>query len=306
MVSIIIPYFNRPEKLKRCLFSVIGQTYQDFEILVVDDCSTVPLVIDIDPRIKVFRNNKNLGPGLSRNVGLDNAKGKYVSFLDSDDYWHEEFLETMMSSLMLNPNAVMTYAEGYKVSVNGELIGKRRSKKQPPSCILPNILFQGRYWGTGGCLWRKNEILCVRFLDTRSWEDYVFDISVAINNNNIVSVNKYLVYYDASGKDKLSNQQHSKAIVEKHKSINVISDSLFNSKFREYFEVRQAIQILLINHMISIIRHKTQDNKLIKRTIIEFEKWSSKNIVWCIRFLNYFPTSFQLRTLRYLKSRIRS
>ena len=99
MTSIIIPYHNRPVKLKRCLNSIFQQTYQDFEILIIDDYSKTPLQLEVDNRVRILRNRKNLGPGLSRNVGLDNAKGEYIAFLDSDDYWDKEFLALTTKAL---------------------------------------------------------------------------------------------------------------------------------------------------------------------------------------------------------------
>jgi glycosyltransferase involved in cell wall biosynthesis len=85
--SVIIPTYARPEFLARAVGSVFAQTVQDFEIIVVDDCSPSTLDLPIDPRIKVVRNQQNLGVTISRNVGLDNVVGDIVAFLDDDDWW---------------------------------------------------------------------------------------------------------------------------------------------------------------------------------------------------------------------------
>jgi len=100
-VSVVIPTFNRKEKLIRAINSVLNQTYQDFEIIIIDDCSkdkTFGVVKKIDDdRIIYSRNKKNLGGSASRNRGVSMAKGEYVAFLDDDDLWMPNKLEEQMS-----------------------------------------------------------------------------------------------------------------------------------------------------------------------------------------------------------------
>ena len=102
LVSFIIPVYNSESYLCQCLDSVLAQTEQDIEILVVDDGSTDggPALIDryaaSDPRISVFHKS-NAGPSSARNYGLDRARGKWVSFLDADDYLLPEFLQHLLN-----------------------------------------------------------------------------------------------------------------------------------------------------------------------------------------------------------------
>ena len=304
MISIVIPYYNRPAKLQRCITSVLSQTYQDFEILIVDDCSNEPLILDMDSRVKVFRNDKNLGPGLSRNVGLDHAKGDFVAFLDSDDYWDKDFLKTLVGSLSKNPNAVMAYAKGYKVDDKGKVIGIRRKKKELTYSILPEILYKGRYWGTGGCLWRKKELDGIRFLSTRSWEDYAFDISVALHNNTVVPVNKFLVYYDVSGEDKLSNQKLSNTIIEKHKSITIISNLLNNSKYKDDPLTKKTTTILLLLNTIHLLKLKNNQKRRIIKNIKSLLDWQSFVFYVYVLLLTFFPNKLAIRYLMKLKRRV--
>lgn len=92
MISVIIPVFNVEDYLHVCLNSVLKQTYQDFEIICIDDASTdssleiLQYFTQKDSRIKILRNDSNRGPGFTRNRGLEVAKGKYISFLDGDDW----------------------------------------------------------------------------------------------------------------------------------------------------------------------------------------------------------------------------
>ncbi len=91
LVSIICPMYNVSRFINRTIDCVLAQTYQNFELLIVDDISTDDsrekvLAYD-DPRIKLFQNEKNSGAAESRNYAMREAKGKYIAFLDSDDIW---------------------------------------------------------------------------------------------------------------------------------------------------------------------------------------------------------------------------
>lgn len=102
MISVIIPIYNVEQYLFVCLNSVLRQTYHDFEIICIDDASS-DSSLDIlnyfskkDSRIKVLANETNRGPGFSRNRGLDIAKGKYISFLDGDDFLSPNAFEILI------------------------------------------------------------------------------------------------------------------------------------------------------------------------------------------------------------------
>lgn len=250
LVSIIIPTHNRPEKLQRCLQSVLEQTYFRFEVFVIDDASSEAFEYKKDIRVQVIQNAKNFGPGPSRNIGLQQANGEFIAFLDSDDFWETNFLEITVAALIQNPSAAMVYVNGYDVDEYGEILSIRRNKVKQLNAILPEILINNRHWGTGGCLWRKNDIQDIRWIDSRAWEDYAFDIDVALHNNTIVGVDKNLVYYDVSGKDKLSESSSDNLMTQKIISIQNISDALYASKWRRNSVIKKAMHyIFIINYM---------------------------------------------------------
>ena len=103
MISVIIPVYNVEDYLHVCINSVLKQSYQDFEIICIDDAST-DSSLDIlkyfaqkDSRVKILKNDSNNGPGYSRNKALDVANGKYIFFLDSDDWIEKETLEFLFN-----------------------------------------------------------------------------------------------------------------------------------------------------------------------------------------------------------------
>ena len=92
LVSVIIPCYNATNYLRACVESVLRQTYQTIEILIIDDCSTqaetrtvLNELSETDRRIKIFYLNKNAGPAVARNKGIAHAHGRYIAFCDSDD-----------------------------------------------------------------------------------------------------------------------------------------------------------------------------------------------------------------------------
>jgi glycosyltransferase involved in cell wall biosynthesis len=109
-VSVIIPTYNRADCLRSAIASVLGQTFQDFEIIVVDDASndnTAETVAAIqDQRIKYLRHDANTGEAGSRNTGVTNATGEYIAFLDDDDEWLPEKLELQVDLLDKSPPIV--------------------------------------------------------------------------------------------------------------------------------------------------------------------------------------------------------
>lgn len=96
-VSVVIPTYNRANLISRSIMSVLSQTYQDFEIIVVDDASTDGTKDVVksfaDSRIRYLRNKKNRGPSIARNIGIHKSVGKTIAFLDSDDEWKSMKLE---------------------------------------------------------------------------------------------------------------------------------------------------------------------------------------------------------------------
>lgn len=125
-VSVIIPTFNRGTVIEESINSVLSQTYSDFEILVIDDGSTdntKEIVEKIgNKKIRFIQLGKNCGACYARNVGIENAKGKYIAFQDSDDIWYPNKLEKQLAFLQRN-SADMTFCQLVS-KVDGSVYGK--------------------------------------------------------------------------------------------------------------------------------------------------------------------------------------
>lgn len=108
MISVIISVYNVEKYLHVCINSILKQSYQDFEIICIDDASTdsstkiLEYFAEKDSRIKIIKNKLNMGPGQSRNKGIEVAKGKYILFLDSDDWYSPNALELLFNEAEKN------------------------------------------------------------------------------------------------------------------------------------------------------------------------------------------------------------
>lgn len=114
-VSIIMPSYNAAKFIAASIQSVIDQTYRNWELLITDDCSkdgTVKIVeqfLEKDNRIKLFSTGKNSGPACARNKSLEKVTGKYIAFLDSDDIWVSNKLETQLK-FMIEKNVAFSFS----------------------------------------------------------------------------------------------------------------------------------------------------------------------------------------------------
>ncbi|KLI17834.1 glycosyltransferase family 2 protein [Brachyspira hyodysenteriae] len=114
-VSVVLPIYNVEKYLPKCLESIINQTLKDIEIICINDCSPdnseniIKEYIKKDNRIKLINNEKNIGVGVSRNIGIDSSNGEYISFIDSDDFIESNYIENLYgTAVKYNSDIVFT------------------------------------------------------------------------------------------------------------------------------------------------------------------------------------------------------
>lgn len=114
LISVVIPTYNRAKTLPRAINSVLNQTYKNLELIIVDDASTdgtEEIIKEFkDSRIRFIKNEVNKGGSAARNIGINEAKGEFVAFQDSDDEWHLRKLEIQMEAMKVSsPNVGVVY-----------------------------------------------------------------------------------------------------------------------------------------------------------------------------------------------------
>jgi glycosyltransferase involved in cell wall biosynthesis len=169
-ISVIIPTYNRAHMIGRAVRSVLSQTFQDFELIVVDDGShdgTEDVIRRFgDARIRYLRHDVNKGAQAARNTGIDAVRGNYISFLDSDDEWRPDKLQRQMEIFNTNPHrlanlgVVLTGSQHVQLETNersrpityecyGDLYPEvflRKVQGQMPALVRKDVLQQAGYY----------------------------------------------------------------------------------------------------------------------------------------------------------------
>ena len=135
LVSIITPSYKSEKFISQTIKSVLKQTYQNWEMIIVDDVSPdnsnkiIEWYIKKDSRIKLIKLEKNSGPAITRNAGIKEAKGRYISFLDADDLWLPKKLEKQISFMNEN-DIVLSYSSYYSIDEKDRNLGMFITKEQ--------------------------------------------------------------------------------------------------------------------------------------------------------------------------------
>lgn len=134
VVSVVMPVYNAEPWLARSIDSVLEQSHAALELVAVDDCSSDrswPMLQDYaarDARVRVIRLQKNTGVAAARNAGIAAATGRYVAFLDSDDWWHPRKLEWQLAQ-MIEAGAQVSYGPYDRVTPQGRLLSRVRPRQ---------------------------------------------------------------------------------------------------------------------------------------------------------------------------------
>ena len=179
LVSIVMPAYNCEDFIGITLDSVINQTYQNWEVIVVDDCSTdntaklVQEYVKKDNRIKYHKLDKNSGAAVARNKAVDLANGKYMAFLDSDDVWFPEKLTKQIG--YMEENAYTFTCTSYtKINEEGKYLGRTVGVRQQSD--YNDILKKNP--GNSTVVYNADEIGKVKIPNIRKRNDYVMWLSV--------------------------------------------------------------------------------------------------------------------------------
>ncbi|MGL6107515.1 glycosyltransferase family 2 protein [Romboutsia sp.] len=180
LVSIITPMYNSEKFIESTIKSVLSQTYQEWEMLIVDDCSTDsgPEIVNSyakeDSRIKYIKIDSNKGVSHARNTALGNAKGRYIAFLDSDDIWHEEKLQKQISFMKKN-EYIITFTAYELIDENSDKLNKII---HVPKSVDYDTLLKGNILGCLTVIIDKSRLGSEIKMTGVRHEDYVLWLSI--------------------------------------------------------------------------------------------------------------------------------
>ena len=133
LISIIMPYYKKSETVKQTIDSIFAQTYSNFELIIIyddedkKDLEYLKKIIKKFKNVLIIINQSNLGAGLSRNLGIKNAKGEFVAFIDADDTWHKKKLEEQINFMKVN-NFQVSHTSYNIIDINSNLISRRKAR----------------------------------------------------------------------------------------------------------------------------------------------------------------------------------
>lgn len=205
LVSVIIPVYNVENYLEECVDSVLSQIYTNLEVILVEDRSTDSSLsicekkAQEDNRIKLIQHKKNIGLGGARNTGIKNAKGKYIYFLDSDDYIKSNLFSTIIphmeeNNLELCYFSADVFLDGEGLNWNLNTYRKNKTYDINDGKIVLKELNENKEYTSSNCMFltklsliKENEI---NYRDDIYYEDNFFAFQLAVKSKKSAVINK--------------------------------------------------------------------------------------------------------------------
>lgn len=217
MISIIMPAYQAEKTIADAIRSVLAQSFQDWELIVIDDCSadnTCGLVEELKknlPRemgekIRLIKKQKNTGVSESRNLGAEMAQGDWIAFLDSDDLWATDKLEKQMQLLAAHPDAGILFTGSAFIRGNGE---RSSYVLQVPEEITYRRLLRQNLISCSSVVMRRELFLRHRMQHDELHEDFLLWLKLLKDGVRAYGVNEPLLLYRLSPASKSGNKLHA-------------------------------------------------------------------------------------------------
>lgn len=272
-ISIVIPVYNSEKYLNKCLDSILRQTMQDYEVIIVNDGSddnSQSIICEYAsryPGLFSFTNVENGGQGRARNLGIHMTSGEYIVFIDSDDYIAPEMLEVLYhrakekNADMVVCNYIIVHENGDKEEVISKKFMSQKDMFIDPDVSPCNKIYRGE-------ILRNSE---VHFPEKVFYEDTAFYLKLLPDLGTITSVDDFLYYYVIHGNSSTHGEQDCRV-----KHIFYVMDDVLkyyvntNNFYKFYYELEYAyVKILLCSSMGRICRVKDKHfrKKMQKETL---------------------------------------
>lgn len=308
LITIGITCFNAEATIKRAIKSAIKQDWPNLEVLIVNDCSTdntkniINRLCKINNNIKIFHNKKNLGCAQSRNILIENSKGKFIAFFDSDDFSYPNRLSLQYQRIIeyecfSKSRLIACYASGLRIYPNGyttkiNAVGSIYMREVTGLAICDFLLFNNKlkniYYGSGtpacSLMARKDTFLKVGKFDKllSRQEDIDFAIRLGFKGGHFIGISDKVLnqyFFEGSKKVPLIELNSSLRIIEKNSSYlkkKKIYDYIIKwTKLRylhfskKYFCALRLLINLFLNHPFRSLYHVF--NTGFKRVLHEYK-----------------------------------
>lgn len=271
-ISIIIPCYNSFDLMTNCLASLENQTQKNFEVIFIDDCSkdkTLKSLISYKEKsnlnIKILRNNKNRGPGASRNLGIKNAQSEYIVFCDSDDWFELNFIEEIYKEL--NKNAPDIIIFDYNKIIKGKKIKANSLSELSNGLLNESYIIATKYSLCCFCI-RKSIFIDIKIPNLYNGEDIAI-IPLLIYKAHKISILKNSFYNYYFRANSTSNKSSKKVAEQLITAFNYIESNLEN-KIKQ--EILEYLGIKIILYGVTLNLFKLQDMIMVRNVINNFER----------------------------------
>ena len=299
-ISIIVPVYNAEKYLKKCLDSLVNQTKKELEFILINDGSTDKSEEIIktykDKRIKYFK-NKNQGIGKTRNFGIEKSSGKYLMFLDSDDYFSNDACEILYKEAEKEKADLIVF-DYYRVEkgnlneVKIESFNATNIKDDPNLLLKVNLGPCNKIYKTD--LIKNNGI---KFEESLKYEDTLFVVKAIYNAQKIIKLNRFLHYYMIH--EKSETTVRDERVFDILKIVDKIRKYLKNDKSIKETVDKLTVQILT-NYTIQQ-RYQSDKNIAMKFIDSAFD-YLSENVPNYKNNKYYSGRSFVKRTIEKSKT----
>ncbi len=229
LITIIVPTYNMAALLKEAINSVLSQTYQNWELLIIDNFSTDNTIEVInkfeDTRIKTFQLNNNGSIAISRNYGIKKALGDWIAFLDSDDIWYSNRLTTILNNLNLKDLPDLITTNEILKNVDTGYSKKLLYGRKLVDNLYESLLFYGNLFSPSSTLVRKKFIIknSLLFRENKKFitaEDYDYWLLIAKHNPKVMSLDtiqgEFRVHSFNNSKTNKLHSQNIKNVITDH------------------------------------------------------------------------------------------
>ena len=254
--SVIIPLYNKENFIQNTVNSVLNQSFQDFELIIIDDCSTDNSLMKLNKfkdSIQIIKHTTNKGLSATRNTGIINSKAEYIAFLDADDLWKETFLEEIFILINKFPNASL-FATNYEefVNANTTILPKNGAYKFEQNSQINDFfiksLYQPLYCPSSFCV-KKDVFDTIGLYNTSITfgEDVDFNIRANLAYNLAYS-NRPLVQYVIYSENQITQGKLSSKILTDFDFYDQIDVNISLKKFLDFQRYTKAKQYKIENN----------------------------------------------------------
>ena len=222
LISIVIPYYKKKKYIGQTINSIIKQSYKNFELILIyddpdkSDLNYIKKILKNIKRKKIIINNNNIGAGLSRNLGILKAKGKYISFIDGDDIWKKDKLKNQLL-FMLDNKIEFCFTSYSIINKKNTIIKFIKAKKN----IDYKDLIKSCDIGLSTVMLKTRLLKKIKFTKIKTKEDYILWIKLSKKNVKMMGLDQKLVLWR-----KLDNSLSSSVFQRVHDAFYVYNTYL--------------------------------------------------------------------------------